>query len=116
MPRRYPLRLMILPHLKRERELRFLTQRQLAALAGVSHPTIVAAEARRQVLPRVAGRLTAALERIPVSELSRELQTSRRGAVATIARLDKEVEEFIAANVELRTRIAELEAQLASRS
>ena len=65
---------MQLPGLRRERELRHLTQRALAARAGVSAPTIVGIEAGRACGPRVAEALTRALELVPVSDTARQLQ------------------------------------------
>ena len=71
-----------LTNLRRERELRLLSQRDLAARAGVSAPTIVSAEAGRGVTPRVAQAITAALELVEVRAVSRELQEVRASARA----------------------------------
>jgi transcriptional regulator with XRE-family HTH domain len=64
----------ILKNLRVEREARYLTQEDLARLAGCTRATIIAAEQGRTVSPRVAAGIDAALTLRPPSQLARALQ------------------------------------------
>ncbi|MFI5259841.1 MAG: helix-turn-helix transcriptional regulator [Candidatus Limnocylindrales bacterium] len=61
---------MLLPGLRTARERRCLTQRELARLAGITVPTVIAAERGKSVSVETGLRLTIAIERAPASPIA----------------------------------------------